>query len=183
MEKMHKFPSPPTTSVNVGDCSTNHWVINAGRSWLLFDIGWPGSMGTMSANLTPMGVPLGEIRCAFGSHSHIDHLGLEDFLPTLADFKSEYNIPVVINEFGVVRWEPGASVFMYDEMSVFEVFGINSALLPWSPAWAPCAESNTEFFFKIGPDPGNTTSVDGYLLGTFASYWSRKTLRPSSLKP
>jgi len=64
------------TVVNVGYRSTNYWVISAGRSRLLFDIGWPGTMGQMRASLSRMGVPLGEIRYALASHYHIDHAGL-----------------------------------------------------------------------------------------------------------
>jgi len=41
-----------TTIVNVGYRSTNYWVISAGSSRLLVDLGWPGQMGTMRANLS-----------------------------------------------------------------------------------------------------------------------------------
>jgi len=64
------------TIINVGYRSTNYWVISAGKSRLLVDIGWPGTMGTMSANLERMGVPLSEIRYALATHYHIDHAGL-----------------------------------------------------------------------------------------------------------
>jgi ribonuclease/clavin/mitogillin len=64
------------TIVNVGYRSTNYWVISAGKSRLLVDIGWPGSMGVMRANLNRMGVPLDEIRYALATHYHIDHAGL-----------------------------------------------------------------------------------------------------------
>jgi ribonuclease/clavin/mitogillin len=70
----------PVTIVNVGYRSTNYWVISAGRSRLLFDIGWPGSLGTMKANLRKMDIPLGEIRYALASHYHIDHAGLAEEL-------------------------------------------------------------------------------------------------------
>jgi glyoxylase-like metal-dependent hydrolase (beta-lactamase superfamily II) len=64
------------TIVNVGYGSTNYWVISAGRSRLLFDLGWPGTMGTLRANLRRMDVPREEIRYALASHYHIDHAGL-----------------------------------------------------------------------------------------------------------
>ena len=70
-------PSPPArTIVNVGYRSTNYWVISAGTSRLLVDIGWPGTMGMMKANLTQKGIPLHEIRYALATHYHIDHAGL-----------------------------------------------------------------------------------------------------------
>ncbi len=64
------------TIVNVGYRSTNYWVISAGKSRLLVDLGWPGTMGTMRANLERMGVPLQEIRYGLATHYHIDHAGL-----------------------------------------------------------------------------------------------------------
>ena len=66
----------PATIVNVGYRSTNYWVISAGKSRLLVDLGWPGTMGTMRANLERMGVPLKEIRYGLATHHHIDHAGL-----------------------------------------------------------------------------------------------------------
>ena len=64
------------TILNVGYRSTNFWVISAGTSRLLLDLGWPGSMGMMLANLKRMDVPLNEIRRALATHYHIDHAGL-----------------------------------------------------------------------------------------------------------
>ena len=64
------------TIVNVGYRSTNYWVVSAGRSRLLVDIGYPGTMGTMLANLRRMDVPLEEIRYAVATHYHLDHAGL-----------------------------------------------------------------------------------------------------------
>lgn len=64
------------TIVNVGYRSTNFWVISAGISRLLVDLGWPGSMGKMRANLRRMDIPLEEIRYGLATHYHIDHAGL-----------------------------------------------------------------------------------------------------------
>ena len=72
--------SAPVTIVNVGYRSTNYWVISAGAARVLVDIGWPGTLGTMKANLRRMGVPLREIRYALATHYHIDHAGLAEEL-------------------------------------------------------------------------------------------------------
>ena len=72
--------SSPVTIVNVGYRSTNYWVISNGRSRLLVDIGWPGTLGTMKANLKKMDIPLHEIRYALATHYHIDHAGLGEEL-------------------------------------------------------------------------------------------------------
>jgi endoribonuclease LACTB2 len=62
--------------VNVGYRSTNFWVVSQGTSRLLVDLGWPGTMGTMRANLQRAGVPLSEIRYGLATHYHPDHAGL-----------------------------------------------------------------------------------------------------------
>jgi glyoxylase-like metal-dependent hydrolase (beta-lactamase superfamily II) len=67
---------PPITIVNVGYRSTNYWVVSAGTSRFLVDLGWPGTMGTMRANLGRMDIPLQEIRYGLATHYHIDHAGL-----------------------------------------------------------------------------------------------------------
>ena len=64
------------TIVNVGYKSTNFWVVSAGRSRMLVDLGWPGTWGLMKSNLDRMGVPLGEIKCGLATHYHMDHAGL-----------------------------------------------------------------------------------------------------------
>lgn len=66
----------PVTILNAGYRSTNYWVVSAGRSRLLVDLGWPGSMGQMRANLNRLDVPLREIRYGLATHYHIDHAGL-----------------------------------------------------------------------------------------------------------
>jgi glyoxylase-like metal-dependent hydrolase (beta-lactamase superfamily II) len=71
---------PSHTIVNVGYKSTNYWIISAGTSRFMVDIGWPGTLGTMKANLKKMGVPLKEIRYALATHYHIDHAGLAEEL-------------------------------------------------------------------------------------------------------
>jgi ribonuclease/clavin/mitogillin len=66
----------PITIVNAGYFSTNYWVISVGRSRLLIDLGYPGTMGTMRKRLNQMDIPLEEIRYALATHYHIDHAGL-----------------------------------------------------------------------------------------------------------
>lgn len=64
------------TIVNVGYRSTNYWVVSAGTSRLLVDLGWPGSMGMMRASLNRKDVPIKELRYGLATHYHIDHAGL-----------------------------------------------------------------------------------------------------------
>jgi glyoxylase-like metal-dependent hydrolase (beta-lactamase superfamily II) len=66
----------PLTIVDVGYRSTHYWVVSAGASRLLVDLGWPGTMGLMRANLRRMGVPIEDVRYGLATHYHIDHAGL-----------------------------------------------------------------------------------------------------------
>ena len=63
------------TIVNVGYRSTNFWVVSAGTSRLLVDLGWPGMFGTLAANLERMDVPLREVTHGIATHYHLDHAG------------------------------------------------------------------------------------------------------------
>jgi glyoxylase-like metal-dependent hydrolase (beta-lactamase superfamily II) len=68
-------PTAPVTVVNVGYRSTNFWVVSAGTSRLLIDLGWPGMFGALAANLKRMGIPLQELSYGLATHYHIDHAG------------------------------------------------------------------------------------------------------------
>jgi endoribonuclease LACTB2 len=78
------MPSPArTTIVNVGYRSTNFWVISAGRSRLLVDLGWPGTLSTFRATLERFDIPIRELRHGLATHYHIDHAGLAQELKQL----------------------------------------------------------------------------------------------------
>ena len=64
------------TIVNVGYRSTNYWVVSADKKRLIIDLGWPGTMGIMRANLKRMDVPLDELQYCLATHYHIDPAGL-----------------------------------------------------------------------------------------------------------
>jgi endoribonuclease LACTB2 len=64
-----------TTIVNVGYRSTNFWVVSAGRSRLLVDLGWPGMIDDLLHALQRADIPLAEITHGFATHYHIDHAG------------------------------------------------------------------------------------------------------------
>lgn len=84
-------PSPQLTVVNVGYRSTNFWVVSAGRSRLLVDLGWPGMVGRLLANLARADVPLAEIRYGLATHYHLDHAGAAQ------DLKNR-GMPLVVTE-------------------------------------------------------------------------------------
>ena len=74
---------PKVSILNVGYRSTNFWVVSAGTSRLLVDLGWPGTLATLRSNLDRMDVPIREIRHGLATHYHIDHAGLAQDLKAL----------------------------------------------------------------------------------------------------
>jgi endoribonuclease LACTB2 len=61
--------------VNVGYRATNFWVVSAGRSRLLVDLGWMGMFSTLASNLARMDIPLKEVTHGVATHYHLDHAG------------------------------------------------------------------------------------------------------------
>jgi hypothetical protein len=62
------------------------------------------------------------------SDDRFDRAWLENLLSTVDEFKSQHKVPVAANEFGIMRWQPGAAEFMNDQMDSFERHGMNYAL-------------------------------------------------------
>ena len=92
------FQTP--TLVNVGYRSTNFYVVSAGRSRLLVDLGWPGTFATLRAGLERKGIPIAELRYGLATHYHPDHAGLAQELkaagvPLLVIVGQETAIPLL----------------------------------------------------------------------------------------
>jgi hypothetical protein len=112
----------------------------------------------------------------------VDIAWLDRLMWPVDDFKAENGVPVASNEFGPIRYEPGAAQFMNDQMAVFEARGINHALWEWGPAWPPLRDDQQEFAFRLG------TEVDEYsedapsdLQDMIVSYWAWNAYRPSNV--
>ncbi len=112
-----------------------------------------------------------------------DRAWLEGHLSIVSDFQQEHGVPVAVNEFGVLRWVPGAADFMRDEMDIFEVLGVNYALWVWDPDWQPWTSSVNGMNFRYGPDPENAVPVNNGLQDIILEFWARNTLSPSNFTP
>lgn len=62
--------------VTIGYRSTNYYVVCAGTTRLLVDLGWPGQLGALRAELQRKGLALTDITHGFATHYHPDHAGL-----------------------------------------------------------------------------------------------------------
>ena len=72
---MSPVPLPTLSIVNVGYRSTNFWVVSAGRSRLLVDLGWMGMFSALEHELRRKDIPLREITHGVATHYHLDHAG------------------------------------------------------------------------------------------------------------
>ncbi|MFN8582548.1 MAG: MBL fold metallo-hydrolase [Gemmatimonadaceae bacterium] len=68
-------PSRATNVVNVGYDSTNYYVLGQGANRLLIDIGWPGTLAKLEAQLKRKDVRLRDIAWLLATHYHPDHAG------------------------------------------------------------------------------------------------------------
>jgi ribonuclease/clavin/mitogillin len=129
------------TIVNVGYRSTNYWVISAGTSRLLVDLGWPGTIGKMRANLRRMGVPLDEIRYGLATHYHIDHAGLAQELkgagvPLLVLDAQVSAIPIMKtwtkpqDKYVDITMHDNVTISFLESRSVLERVGILGEIVP-----------------------------------------------------
>lgn len=66
----------PMNIVNVGYDSTNYYVVGQSNRRLLVDVGWPGTLPKLLANLKRKDVPFQDIRHLLVTHYHPDHAGL-----------------------------------------------------------------------------------------------------------
>ena len=159
-----------------------------------------GGMGYSAVEWLPYLEPTGDPRTVYVVHQYepIDytHQGppltngypqgsfnrtwLDNLLSTIDDFVATHGAPVAVNEFGVMRWEPGAADFMDDQMELFEQRGLNHALWLWEASWPPIQDEIDAFNFRHGPDPSNHTDVaSSDLIEMIESYWGTNTMRPS----
>ncbi len=116
-----------------------------------------------------------------GVDEQFDRDWLDDLLSTVDDFAAAHGAPLAVNEFGVVRWVPGAAEYMNDLMDLFEQRGMNHALWSWDSSWESFTEEVNEFSFRFGPDPDHRADVDSSdLIDVIAEYWTLNDVRPSN---
>jgi hypothetical protein len=117
-----------------------------------------------------------------GVEDRFDQAWLRDFLGTVNAFRSDHDVPVAANEFGVVRWVPGAARFLQDEMELFEQHGINYAVWAWEVSWEPYAQEVHAFNYLLGSDPDNRSILlSNELITVLRAFWDLNSVRPSNI--
>ncbi len=110
-----------------------------------------------------------------------DRTWLEDLLAIGGDFMASNNVPVVVNEYGVMRWAPGADVFLADETDIFEQYGWNYAVWMWYPSWETFVKIEKTFNFRLGPVIESNTDTQNSMFTNIVNFWQRNTIRPSDM--
>jgi hypothetical protein len=116
-----------------------------------------------------------------GAPDQVDRAWLERMLMDSKRFADVSKVSLAVNEYGAVRWVPGAETFLRDEMDIFEQSGWNYAIWAWEPAWPFWVEQVTDFNLRFGPDPQSTAEVSpNPLMDVLRSFWARNIVRPSN---
>ena len=104
----------------------------------------------------------------------------KEWLDNLLSVGDQPGITVAVTEFGIIRWQPNAHIFMKDTFDLFEKRGWNHALWQWTPVFY--GSGTDEFNFLRGPDPRNHRDLQtSDLLEVIRSNWKQNTLRPSNV--
>lgn len=116
-----------------------------------------------------------------GETEQFDKNYLSTLLQPVRQYAKKYDVPIAIDEFGVKRWVPGASDYLYDLLDLFERAGWNYAIWEWSTGYEPFGLDVDDFNYKLGTDPANKTiQLDNPILNVLRAYWSLNIIRPSN---
>ncbi len=114
-----------------------------------------------------------------GTQSNFTFGWIQEKLKPLLDFKNSRNVPVAINEFGVMRWEPGADRYMADTMAIYESMGVNHAYWLWEVQYPLDFD---EFNLRRGPDYDHHEDVEtSALIEVIKANWKLNVVRPSNV--
>ena len=114
-----------------------------------------------------------------GALDPFDRAWMEDWMSQLRDYATTHDVPVAVNEFGLMRWVPGGADFMRDQMGLFEEVGVPYAVWAWQSSWEPQREMDA-FNLMRGPESANHKDVEtSDLIEVTREFWSRNVLRPS----
>ncbi|MBI3479034.1 MAG: cellulase family glycosylhydrolase [Nitrosomonadales bacterium] len=104
----------------------------------------------------------------------------------ISSFKTARNTPAGVNEFGVMRYQPGAAQYLTDEMDIMESIGVNYSIWDWETtdlAFATVGLAYDHFNYRKGIDPNNHVDVPlnaNVLTTVLQKYFQKNTVRPSN---
>jgi cysteinyl-tRNA synthetase len=107
---------------------------------------------------------------------------LQGVMSIVDQFKSDHGVPVVANEWGLIRYEPNAETFLADMTGLFESSGVNHAIWDWTSGFHSALPDLWDGFnFRHGQDPENHTDVaTSDFIEALKANWALNTVRPSN---
>jgi len=109
---------------------------------------------------------------------------LNSYLGSIDQFQKDWDVPMAVNEYGIVRWIPGGEDFLADQLDLFETRGLNHAIWMWDPAWEPWTEEVNAMNYRFGQDPKSYEDIiPNPLMDLLEKYWSQNEIRPSDYDP
>lgn len=103
----------------------------------------------------------------------VNRAWLDKLIAPIKTWSERYHHPVAVLEFGLMRWEPGLTQFLQDQMEAFEATGLNHALWLWESDY-PGVDWD-DFNFRVSPPQ--------QLFETLSKVWSRNTDFPAMPLP
>jgi Cellulase (glycosyl hydrolase family 5) len=96
--------------------------------------------------------------------------GLESLYERINAFKDHRRVVIAVNEFGVMRWSPGASPFLERQIDLIERIGAGHALWLW------------ETSFPINYDEFNYRHASNDLINTIKRSWGHNRIQLRDVK-
>lgn len=115
-----------------------------------------------------------------GKEDNFNKDWIDNYLGIIDQFQEKWQVPLAVNEYGIVRWISGGDVFLDDQLALFEARGLNHAIWMWDPAWQPWTEEVNAMNYRFGQDPKSVVdTLPNPLMDLLEDYWSRNEIRPS----
>jgi len=115
-----------------------------------------------------------------GKKDDFDQEWLDNYFGIIDQYQQKWNVPLAVNEYGIVRWIPGGENFLDDQLALFEARGLNHAIWMWDPAWQPWTEEVNAMNYRFGQDPKiQEDTLPNPLMDLLQDFWSRNEIRPS----
>ncbi len=98
------------------------------------------------------------------------------FAPAVA-FSQTHDVPIYVGEYGAIRWLPGASAFVTDQVDLFETNGWNYTYY----VWRGNEPTFNGFDMELGTDANSAAPTAGNpILSAHSARWSENSATPST---
>ena len=115
-----------------------------------------------------------------GKLEPLDRVWIEKQLKQVSQFRESYAIPVVMNEWGAMRYEPGAKGYFSDTFQILESLQISHSLWLWESSYSGIQYD--QFNFRNGTRfSSHSESMPNALSDVIRANWGKNRVRPSNL--